>query len=287
MSETITANGVAMVTKKWPWRPVYWEPVAGTGERIMVGVVHGFGGEYRAVRTIREDVLQCLFGKASDGLVGLISFGLTTYEAMAQGVNDLATIEASPAGLYLGPLRSTGAATAGELLQTACLLYSSLANLDRLDNADDSDAPQSEEVNRRFSTEVREEVARVRMDLVPYFSQSAKVIEGGQPVKFGFISPRAVIHFTVLRAVQQPASVRDARARLLELHLAREYSGINNVALIAAVPRSDDVTLGQKQRAQLKVNQDEIEREADKLKMRWYGVNTSPEGAQKVVELAG
>ncbi len=142
------------------WRPLYWEPVSGTGERLMIGVVYGIAGEFRATRTIRDDALEGLFGKASVGLRRLIDHALASYQSAARAVSSLDPIGVSIAGLHAGPLRNTEAASAAELLQTACLLYSSLGNLDKIDDAEESDAPQQEDVNRRFGSEVRLEVAK-------------------------------------------------------------------------------------------------------------------------------
>ena len=271
----------------WPWRPVFWEPVAGTGERLMVGVLHGFGGEIRTSRTIRDDVLDCLFGKAAPGLRRLIDYALSTYQAAGQAVNSLDSLGVSISGLHTGPLRSTEATTAGELLQTACLLYSSLGSLDKLDEPEDSDAPQQDEVNRRFGSEVKQEVAKRRVELLPSFGRGGPLIQGGQSVKFGFFSPKAIRHFTVLHPVRQSASMRDARARIFELQRAREISGVTRTALIAAVPRDDDATLGSRQREVLRANRVEIEAEADSVDMLWFAVNTASEGADRLIEMAG
>lgn len=251
----------------------------------MVGVVHKYGGEVRAVRTIRDDVLYCLFGKASGGLRRLIDHSLSLFQAAGAMSIGLEPLEGPFSGVYAGQLRMTQADSVGELLQTACLLYSSLANLDRQDEQEEADAPQQEEANRRFSSEVKLEVVRVRPDLALGFGQGGVLITGGQKVKFGYFSPAAVLHFTVIHPVRQGASLRDARARIFELHRAREMAGIRCAALIAAVPRDDDATLGIRQRESLRVNKKEIEAEADAMDLRWLAVTTAIEGAGRVIEI--
>lgn len=270
----------------WPWRPIFWEPVSGTGERLMVGVLHGYGGEIRGVRTIRDDVLTCLFGKSAVGLRRLIDHGLSLHQEAARAFGSLELFGQELTGLFPGPIRSTEASSITELLQTACLLYSSLGNLDRLDEAEESDAPQQDDVNKRFGSEVREIVLGIRPDLVSFFGRSAVLVQGGQPVRFGFFSPRAVMHFTVIHPVRHSASMRDARAKIFEIDRARQVAGIDRAALIAAVPREDDATLGTKQREQLRVNKIEIESEADSVGLRWYHVHTASDGATRLVELA-
>lgn len=275
------------VDTKWPWRPLFWEPVAGTGERIMVGVIHGFNGEFQAVRTIRDDVLDCLFGKSSTGLRRLIDHALAMYQGAAQAGHSIEPLSIPISGLHPGPFRSTQALTLPELLQTACLLYSSMSSLDKLDEPEESDAPQQDEINRRFGSEVKQEVGKRRVDLLPSFGRSAALIFGGQSVRFGFFSPIAVLHFTVIHPVRHSASMRDARARIFELQRAREISGVSQAALIAAVPRDDDATLGSRQLEVLRANRIEIEAEADAVNLRWFAVSTAVDGADRLIEIAG
>ncbi len=270
-----------------PWRPLYWEPVSGSGERLMVGVVYAFGGELAAVRTVRKDILECLFGKASSGLINLIDESLKYIQVAATGEEGLANLAGPILGLIPGDLRATHARSARDLLETACLLYSSLANLDKLDDVDENDAPQQEEVNRRFGGEVRAEVIRLRPDLKSGFGTGMQLVPNGQRVRFGFSSPRAILHFTVLHPVRHGASMKDARAKIFELQQARGLTNINFAALIAGTPRLDDPTLGSKQREQLRANRYEIEAEADAVGLRWYSAHSATEGAAKVIELAG
>jgi hypothetical protein len=281
-TETRTKASAAL----WAWRPLYWEPVAGTGERWMVGVLHAFGGQIVATRTIRDDVLDSLFGKSAANLRRLIDHALNLYQASAQAVKSVEIPGGFLAGLHPGPLRATQATSANDLLQTACLLYSSLSSLDRLDEAEESDAPQQDEVNHRFGSEVKHEVSKQRPELVANFGRAAHLVEGGQLVKFGFLSDKAIVHFTVLHPVRHSPSLRDARARIFELQRAREMSNIQRAVLIAAVPRDDDATLGTRQRAQLRQNKIEIEAEADAVHLRWLAVSTALGAAERVIEVA-
>jgi len=269
-----------------PWRPLYWEPVTGTGERLMVGVVYSFAGEFCAARTIRKDVLDCLFGKSSAGILNLIDESLRAAQAASTALGGLDSLCSPIFGLVPGELRATQSKSPRDLIETACLLYSSLVNLDKLDEADENDAPQQEEVNRRFGTEVRLEVLKIRPALGSGFGNGAQLVPGGQRVRFGFSSPRAIIHFTVLHPVRHSGSMKDARAKIFELQQARKLSGIGVAALIAGTPRLDDPTLGSKQRDQLRDNQLEIESEADAVNLRWYSAHSASEGALRVVELA-
>lgn len=264
------------------WRPIFWEPVSGTGERLMVGVVIEWANELRAHRIIRDDVLDSLYGKSAKGARTLIEQGLETLRQLALG----GTIgEDLPAafGMHAGPLRNTHAETLGEALRTAALLYSSLANLDRLDILEEEDAPSQEETNRRFTTEVRERVIERRPELAKYFGRQAVLTQGGEPIRFGFCSERSILHFGVLSPVRQSSGVRDARARLWELHRAREWAQMQIAALVVAAPRLDDPTLSKQQTESIRKNLNEIEMEADSYGMHFDPVTSIDDGVDRVL----
>lgn len=271
------------------WKPIFWEPVEGTGERLMAGVVLRFNGEWSAQRMLRDDVLESLYGKAAANPRRLIDEALNLCLAVVQaaGEQGLEALNVPIMGMHPGNLRSTDALSVGDALRQAVLLHASLAQLDGWDELEESDTPAPEEVNKRFATEVREAVINARPELAKNFNRQAVLFEGGMPVRFGYLSERAVLHFSVLHPVRQAASVRDARARLWELSRAKAFAGIRKAALITAVPRDDDLTLGVKQREALRANRNEIEREADEVEMRVYPVTSVPEATERVLELAG
>lgn len=267
------------------WRPIFWDPVAGTGERLMVGVLVERDGDLRAQRLIRDDVLDCLYGKHARGVRTLIETGIAGLRAMAEATSIQREMP-DAFGMYSGPLRHTWAESHSEALRTAALLHSSLANLQKIDEPEETDAPSQEDTNRRFATEVKERVIEQRPDLIPYFGRQAVLIENGDPTRFGFCSARAILHFGALSPVRQSAGVRDARARLWELHRAREWANLSIAALVCATPRLDDPTLSPAQIESLRRNLAEIEREADSYKMRFHPVTSVVDGAEHVLQYA-
>ncbi|ENE2730153.1 TPA: hypothetical protein ACKP89_002570 [Stenotrophomonas maltophilia] len=279
----------SIVTKpqRHPWRPMFWEPVTGTGERILVGVLYCFEGTAGVSRFIRDESLDGMFGAQAAGARRLIDQALSTYVAIAEQRNgNIGSTEAKYMGLVPGPLRETSAHSLNDLLRTAALLYSSMASLAKLEDLDQAETPLPEDVNRRFSTEVKDLVLAQRPEFSEYFGRSTPLVNGGNPVKFGFASQRALLHFCVVHPLRVGASIRDARARLFELQRARELVEISEAALIGATTRNDDVTLGDKQRAAVASAREEIEAEALAARLRFYPVTSAVEGAERVLEAA-
>lgn len=268
-----------------PWRALYWEPVAGTGERLMVGVVYRYDAQWRARRTLRDDVLSCLYGKASEGARKLIEFGLSLYLAAASSAESLERLGVSLGGLHAGPLRMTGALTEAELLRIAALQYSSLASLDKLDELEESDQPINEEAARRFATDVREHVLQKRPDLANYFGRTAPLVMGGEPVRFGYASMRLLAHFNILNPMRHGASLRDARARLFELRRGRDLAHLPRAALISGMPPDNDPILGDRQRARLREMREELTHEATTEEIDFVSVHSALDGATALMGL--
>lgn len=251
----------------------------------MVGLVHYHAGTWQSKRLLRDDVLDCLYGKAAASAKALIDQGLGACAAVANAAG-LEALDRAVFGLNPGPLRTTEARSAADLYRTAALLYSSLAQLDNLDEMDDADAPSPEEITRRFGTEVREAVVKRVPELARFFGKGGPLVDGGQHVRFGYFSPKAVMHFLVLHPVRQSESVKDAHAKLFELFRAREISGIANAALISYVPRDDDPMLGPRQRQQLQINRAGILGEATAVGVRLCDVTSAVEGCERLIELS-
>jgi hypothetical protein len=62
---------------KSTWLPLFWEPVHGTGERLMVGVIAHHEGKLVSQRLIRDDVLDALYGKQSSSPKKLIEAAIS------------------------------------------------------------------------------------------------------------------------------------------------------------------------------------------------------------------
>jgi len=268
----------------YQWRPVFWEPVHDTGERLMVGVILRDKG-WLARRLIRDDVLDCLYGQYAKGARALIDSGLKTLTEIAQAAQSLANLPAIM-GLSCGPLRETECESLPEALRVAALMHSSLTAMDKLDEPTDGDVSDTCETGRRFATEVRQHVIASSPELARFFWRSAVLTDDGAPVKFGFYSPRAILHFGVLSPVRQPSSIRDARAKLWELYRARQHADLPMAGLVFGVPDENDPTLSYRQIAAMQQNLRGIEREADTYGMRFLPVHNAQEGAEKVVQYA-
>lgn len=289
--ELSTHDSEVSAHELWPWRPVFWEPVKGTEERIMVGVVYHFKGNFSAVRTIEDKVLRCMYGSSGPGLCKLIDHGIELYQVAAKALDGLDHLEHPLGGFFPGPLRKTEAEDEIQLRNTACMLYSSLSVLKETCLTASSIDTYDEEPSRpldtqEFSTAVARIVALREPNFAQCFNKSARIVQGGQPVTFGFISPRLVAHFTVMNPKHGDKSVSTTRAKIYELQRARELNHFSRTALIASIPVRDGNQTGHRAAEKFRLQCLDLEREIRDLDIAWTPSQTPSQAAEKLLDLA-
>jgi len=266
------------------WLPVFWEPVEGSGERLMAGVVGWHGDLWQARRVLRDDVIESLYGEKADGAIKLIDRALAASLVVAERAG-LEALRKPMMGLSPGTVRHTSARNFLEIMRQAALLYSSLTSQDAVEAADEAPNQRAEEGNRRFDAEVRSIVSAIRPDFRDFMNKRAPVADGGLPVKFGFLSPNLAVQFAVLHPVRQSSSMTTARSKLFELQRVKLINSVAKSALVMAVPPSDAAVFHEVQRRGMASIREEIQREAMAVDVILADVITVQQGAERVIEL--
>ncbi len=165
------------------------------------------------------------------------------------------------------------------------LLHSSLANISSVDEAGE-DCESGEAGNLRFATQVKKIVLERARRLEKNFNCPVRLLDQGDDVRFGFMSRKVLLHFSLLNPVNQTASVKNARAKLWELERAQELTNVPMAGIIMGNPGLENPTLSEKQRNALQRNLDALEREADSVTLRLWPVSSAEAAANTLLEVA-
>lgn len=266
--------------------PLFWEPVAGTGERLTAATLIKASDGISGHILIRDDVLRAMYGDSADKLINLFSTAINAYKQIS-ALPDCPQLLPPLFGLVAGSTLNIDVRDRNEALRVAALMYSSLASLDEIDSREEPVEQALTEGNKRFATQVRELVVLENPVLSKFFNRGLELLQGGDQVKFGFASSNLLLHFGMLHPVRQSSSVKDARAKLWELARVKDITGISKTGLMMAVPNYSDPTLGSKQIAAIRKNIDEIEREADSVDMRLWPAKSVEQASSLLCDLAG
>lgn len=265
-----------------------WEPVAGSGERLNVAALYLFDGQIGSRLLIREDVLRCMYGQAGEDVYRMIRIAIHACMVVGQKFGLEATLSAVPLSNFtLSGSRAAFAVDEQDLLRQVVLMNCSLGALaDELaPSADDQPTPE-QEINKQWTTRIKEAVQILQPDILTYFNREAVLVDNGVPVRFGVLTPKLVANFGLLKPSQQNQGMEDARAKMWKLTLAKERNGSLMAALIYGTPKDNDITLSDKQHERLAANVKELEQEAVFRGIRANRVYTVPEAAKAVVALA-
>lgn len=264
-----------------------WEPMAASGERLNVAVLYQMDGEINYKTLIREDVLLCMYGEVGAGLYKMISSTIDTCAKVARSHGLSVAIEAVPlSNFILMQTQKTLAFSEQDFLRQIVLMNCSLSSIADEPAATADDQPTSEqEVNKQWTTRIRDAIQALQPDMVPYFNREAILVDDGVPVRFGLLTPKLAAHFGLLKPTQQNQGMEDARAKMWKLALAKERNSALITALIYGTPKEDDITLSDRQHKKLALNVKEIQQEADHRGITINRVHTVAEAATAIVEL--
>lgn len=270
------------------WRPMFWEPVRDTGERIMVGVIGEYGGKWFARRTIDSDLMFEMYGKKSSAAINLIDKTLDVFKDLSIK-HGLSNLSIPMMGIIPGEIRRTSAMSIVDVYRQASLLYSSLVDMESLER--DSNLPaevidrKQENFSRHFSATVKSIVSATRPDVAKFVNKHAKVSEDGNPVRFGFCSPKTVAHFAFVNKINQRHSLKSTRFKMWEILSAKAVGKLEQAALITVRPTLEDAMLGSAQISKIKETSNEIYREAKNFSINVHMAKDSLESANILIDM--
>jgi hypothetical protein len=257
----------------------------GSEERLMVGVIARCGDQWNAVRVVREDIFTALYGKKGDAVKAMVDMAIEMAKSRLP-LHDWSQVEFPISGFRLGMRRDAAGDTLLGIIRQAVALAASLSRPDSFEEIDAEDTPgANERINHQWTHKIRDAAENQNPDVIPYFNQSIKFYEDGEPVRFGFCNERMAMHFGLLRVSSLSSSIKDARARLWELGMVIARAK-RNAGLLIGIPHKDDVTLSDRQRDSLIRNVSELQREAKESRVSLLPVNTPEDGAKELIRMA-
>ncbi len=229
-----------------------------------------------------------MYGAAGDGVINMLERVLEALCGIGKQFGWDAVFNSIPlANFQLLPVRHTYAMNDVDLFRQIVLMHCSLSVLaDEMETSANDTPVLEREANQQWATKIRDAIQVQRPDLGVYFNREAVLVDHGIPVKFGFFNPKLVAHFGMLRANTQPACMRDARAKMWELALAKTRNTQMKSALIFGTPGMDDITLSDKQRSLIIANTHELTNEAQCHNILFQEVQSTVQAVNRVIEMA-
>lgn len=261
--------------------PLYIEPLAFSGERLLAGVVvvSDEGIQPFPLESLKR--LQCVYGPAYKSLLVARDIALTSLAKwLTETGSDSVTAWVAPGdGIHAGPMLHTSSLTITEAVRASFTEWSSLYE-DPTALLDIEPASKEERLAgftaSRLESLVREVVTKARPELANRFGLRYRINDNARPMKLGFVGEKLVANFALIVPTALSSMVSNAKARLWDLASAREgaetgwFGQVNaqEYDLCVHHATSIDVQYSERQLAFVREALAELEAEADRLKLR-------------------
>lgn len=243
------------------WRAVRFELSPGTGEWVTSHIASRDADGFCVIQVLRPAVLRAMFGSNAKHFQSLLDFVEKALEGYLARGGELSKWEGPVEG-FVATSTKTAYARRGriEALRMAVRQSTALCTLDDLDIP--IEPASIEDESRYWTGRIKDAVTEKRPDLSIYFDKYGKLY--ADSVRFGFLTESTGVHFANLVPTSLSHCMRNARGKLQELRTGSRTMQLSVAKLVAGFPRSDDITLTERQitaseRAIVELKQEAIE----------------------------
>jgi hypothetical protein len=210
------------------YRPIYFEPIVGSGERFTVAIMaQGQGGEKRVIQTLSPKKIQCMYGDHAAAINNLITLVVDSAHQHLEAGADLDAWRPPVSGIHLGPLQSTrsNAEMEGVLFQ-ALTSYASLYSGDIIErglneiNQEQPEEEDSEEQTANLIQQVKILTISRNQRFAHHWQRDVIVLDGGR-ITIDFLGAQYNANLSNFNVRQLGVAFRSAKAKLLDLDILR------------------------------------------------------------------
>lgn len=256
--------------------PVYMEPVAFSGERICVAAVAlDEQRNHEAVRIIHESTAHCMLGKYPGAkLINMVDAVVDSLKRhLDKGCSPEGWVPPIT-GVQIGDVIQAKVSNLTMMVRTVARNSAFLMNLQDFQLEDEVIEADSEWVNERWATQIKDVVADKQPTLLGYFGKRVQLKENALPTRFDYIGQRVAAQAgRILPGSQFSYSATKAKSKLWELHVLqeKEQQGIGPLetySLIVYKPAQTDPAFSEKQIKRADTLFDELQEEGDEHRIR-------------------
>lgn len=260
--------------------PVYFEPMLGSGERltIAIGAISEDGKINDVQQVIRQDVLECMYGKQAKGIQNFIEIVVEDLRESIREGKSFSDWTPPLNGIFKGPERKEAADRWEDIFKHASLLHSSLSEYIQ---------KTVDERIEKWPLRIKRILEKEKPDLAKYINTKVQITQNGLPLQIGFIYNKYAANFGFLGGLpsQVSGSMSFIRSKLWELSQIKQGTLLfapDEIELILGESHSQqDLTSRQSKR--IKDAVEEIEFEAKRVEIKITKVKDENEAVSRIL----
>lgn len=218
------------------WKPVYFEPILNSGERITILIVVKNGSDFSYYETLHENVIDNLYGARSLPFRNLIKY------IKSQIIKNNGELKNCIEGIYDGDWSNASSADLRGIARQGLKRSASLGEL-AIKELFSEELQEQDSAELNWGNKIKQEFLKNHPAYEKAFNYSVAVSKNVK-IKCGFYSTRYAAKFNVCTV----KTISRVKTSLVDLQILEGHGQSNRLDLILLVPNPDGVLVTKKMR---------------------------------------
>lgn len=269
------------------WWAISFEPIVGSGERInAIVVAQGDDGRHDVIQSIRDEVLDTLYGIKADNIKDMISWVRQSLMIHISNNLDLDSWRSPVSGFKIIKSAKALDDNLSGIFRQAIRLSASLGTLSLEAERSEEDEPAGQKQSEQWATRIFDESRLLNPSLNNFFGSRVRLSGVDVHTKFGFYNDVYASNFGLIVPSRLSASINTIKAKVYDLESLKKSSMVlkpETVDIIVGIPSFDDPTIPQKTVDKMRSHQDEMTELAQKEGINFISVHSAKQAAERIV----
>ncbi|UAN57420.1 hypothetical protein [Serratia sp. JSRIV004] len=272
------------------WWSISFEPIVGSGERINVIIVaKGEDTKVRIIQSIRDEILDAIYGIKSDGIKDMIQWVRCSLQSHIDSNSSLDTWISPVGGFHISMEANALDDSLTGVLRQAVRLTASLGTLSLEAERNDEDDRPNEKQSEQWATRISDETKFINPKLADYFGARVQLSSVNVHTKFGFMNDMYASNFGLMVPSRLSSSLNSIKAKVYDLESLSRSSMVlkpQRFDIIVGIPSFDDPTIPPKTVLKMKGYLEEMTDLALSEGIEFFAVENAKQAALRVIKQA-
>lgn len=272
------------------WWSISFEPIIGSGERInAVVVVLGIDGKLEVIQSVRDDILEAIYGYKSESIKEMMNWVRTSLKTHLLTNDNLNEWHSPVSGFAIAKSSQALDDSLSGILRQAVRMTASLGTLAlEAERSEDEERPNQKQ-SEQWATKIFDEVRSIDPRLLDFFGKRIQLSNALLHTKFGFYNDAYASNFGLMVPTRLSASINSIKAKIYDLESLSRSAMVmkpQKLDIIVGIPSLEDPTIPSKTIITMRHHIEELTELSDKENINFKPVNNARDAAIIIVEEA-
>lgn len=259
---------------KAEWRPIYFEPIVNSGERITILIVVKSENNFNYYEALHDNVIDNLYGNQSLHLKNLIKMVKNHLE------KNFGNLDNCIEGVYPGEWHKSSSKDIKGVARQGLHKSASLGSLAIEELFTFSESSENDVIEQNWTNKIKDEFLKSNPSYEKAFNYSVQISKNVK-IRCGFHSARYSAKFNVCTA----KTIHRIKTSLMDLKILEENKLANRLDLILYLPPVDDLIVTSKMRDKMDENIYQLKKQCKDSIIDIYPCATEKDGAVRLSDM--